>query len=187
MQVKGVARDLIPGDPLCAPSSAVLVESLVTMLRSLHRTKGWTSTVNQQLVARLQQVHGPITRLQSQDGHSLLLTCWLDTWNARFGSMIRVATHLGIQGKVRNFFYQKRQGNSWNCFETVLENVDMVCFISIFYQRLRVLSMLLFADKLVSRNSQGKWKLESNGIYTMSDREPTRWQHNRIYPHPINP
>ena len=22
---------------------------------------------------------------------------------------------------------------------------------------------------------------------TMSDREPTRWQHNRIYPHPINP
>ena len=21
----------------------------------------------------------------------------------------------------------------------------------------------------------------------MSDREPTRWQHNRIYPHPINP
>ena len=23
--------------------------------------------------------------------------------------------------------------------------------------------------------------------YLMSDREPTRWQHNRIYPHPINP
>ena len=23
-------------------------------------------------------------------------------------------------------------------------------------------------------------------IQTMSDREPTRWQHNRIYPHPIN-
>ena len=22
---------------------------------------------------------------------------------------------------------------------------------------------------------------------TMSDRGPTRWQHNRIYPHPINP
>ena len=22
---------------------------------------------------------------------------------------------------------------------------------------------------------------------TMSDREPTRWQHNHIYPHPINP
>ena len=22
---------------------------------------------------------------------------------------------------------------------------------------------------------------------SMSDREPTRWQHNRIYPHPINP
>ena len=22
---------------------------------------------------------------------------------------------------------------------------------------------------------------------TMSDREPTRWQHDRIYPHPINP
>ena len=21
----------------------------------------------------------------------------------------------------------------------------------------------------------------------MSDREPTRWQHNRIYPHPMNP
>ena len=21
----------------------------------------------------------------------------------------------------------------------------------------------------------------------MSDREPTRWEHNRIYPHPINP
>ena len=24
-------------------------------------------------------------------------------------------------------------------------------------------------------------------ISLMSDREPTRWQHNRIYPHPINP
>ena len=24
-------------------------------------------------------------------------------------------------------------------------------------------------------------------INAMSDREPTRWQHNRIYPHPINP
>ena len=24
-------------------------------------------------------------------------------------------------------------------------------------------------------------------IESMSDREPTRWQHNRIYPHPINP
>ena len=23
--------------------------------------------------------------------------------------------------------------------------------------------------------------------FAMSDREPTRWQHNRIYPHPINP
>ena len=22
---------------------------------------------------------------------------------------------------------------------------------------------------------------------SMSDREPTRWQHNRIYPHPISP
>ena len=22
---------------------------------------------------------------------------------------------------------------------------------------------------------------------TMSDRQPTRWQHNRIYPHPISP
>ena len=24
-------------------------------------------------------------------------------------------------------------------------------------------------------------------INVMSDREPTRWQYNRIYPHPINP
>ena len=22
---------------------------------------------------------------------------------------------------------------------------------------------------------------------TMSDREPTRWQHNHVYPHPISP
>ena len=31
-------------------------------------------------------------------------------------------------------------------------------------------------------------KCHSNGHDDgMSDREPTRWQHNRIYPHPINP
>ena len=24
-------------------------------------------------------------------------------------------------------------------------------------------------------------------LYAMSDREPTRWQHNRIYPQPISP
>ena len=26
-----------------------------------------------------------------------------------------------------------------------------------------------------------------NKVTVMSDREPTRWQHNRIYPYPINP
>ena len=32
------------------------------------------------------------------------------------------------------------------------------------------------------RNSEG------NSVFyvAMSDREPTRWQHNRLYPHPIN-
>ena len=32
------------------------------------------------------------------------------------------------------------------------------------------------------------WRLLSKClVISMSDREPTRWQHNRIYPHPINP
>ena len=41
-----------------------------------------------------------------------------------------------------------------------------------------------------SKHTSFKWnddQMLENECISMSDRQPTRWQHNRIYPHPINP
>ncbi|CAH1796720.1 unnamed protein product [Owenia fusiformis] len=56
MQVKGISRDLLPGDPLLAPSSTVMVESFVHLIRSLHRKEEWTSYINTAILERLQNV-----------------------------------------------------------------------------------------------------------------------------------
>ncbi|KAJ8891491.1 hypothetical protein PR048_004019 [Dryococelus australis] len=45
MQVRGTPRDMLPGDPQCAPLPAVLAESYVTLLRKLVNHSGWNKQV----------------------------------------------------------------------------------------------------------------------------------------------
>ena len=45
--MKSAPRDLYPGSPLCAPLPAVLSESLVSLIRTLHCNEEWEDYVNQ--------------------------------------------------------------------------------------------------------------------------------------------
>ena len=64
-----------------------------------------------------------------------------------------------------------------SCFITKLIKGPIVCeFMYSLGNRLIVCPYTL--------DTMNSYKIIFN---VMSDREPTRWQHNRIYPHPINP
>nr|CAD7438539.1 unnamed protein product [Timema bartmani] len=55
MQVRGTPRDMLPGDPHCAPLSAVLAESYVLLLRKLINSPVWNKQVNACLLKRICQ------------------------------------------------------------------------------------------------------------------------------------
>ncbi|XP_034166972.2 probable E3 ubiquitin-protein ligase HERC1 isoform X4 [Pangasianodon hypophthalmus] len=56
LQMRGVPGDVLPGDPLCCPRAAVLLEATVQLLRRLHHTKAWTSHINQYMTQRLELI-----------------------------------------------------------------------------------------------------------------------------------
>ncbi|XP_063233987.1 probable E3 ubiquitin-protein ligase HERC1 isoform X2 [Bacillus rossius redtenbacheri] len=56
MQVRGTPRDMLPGEPQCAPLSAVLAESYIALLRKLFNHSGWSKQVNDCLLERLSQM-----------------------------------------------------------------------------------------------------------------------------------
>jgi hypothetical protein len=45
MQVRGTPRDMLPGDPYCAPLSAVLAEAYISLLRKLSTSDMWSRQV----------------------------------------------------------------------------------------------------------------------------------------------
>ncbi|XP_037084977.1 probable E3 ubiquitin-protein ligase HERC1 [Pollicipes pollicipes] len=56
MQLRGSPRDLLAGEPLCAPAAAVLLEAHVALIRTLHSTPAWTEHVNKCLLRRLSRI-----------------------------------------------------------------------------------------------------------------------------------
>ena len=56
MQVRGAPRNLLPGDPLCAPANIVTIESTISLLRALHRNEVWTPHINSCLLERLRHI-----------------------------------------------------------------------------------------------------------------------------------
>ncbi|XP_077870271.1 putative E3 ubiquitin-protein ligase HERC1 [Saccoglossus kowalevskii] len=56
MQVRGAPRDLLPGDPLCAPLSAVIAEANVALIRLLHRNGNWTQAINKCILERFSSI-----------------------------------------------------------------------------------------------------------------------------------
>ncbi|XP_013415684.1 probable E3 ubiquitin-protein ligase HERC1 isoform X1 [Lingula anatina] len=67
MQVRGAPRDLLPGDPMCAPAMAVIIESTVHLLRVLHLLEGWGSTINLCLLDRLKIIRQLIKMLEKEN------------------------------------------------------------------------------------------------------------------------
>jgi E3 ubiquitin-protein ligase HERC1 len=47
VQVRGAPRDMLPGDPHCAPLAAVLVEAYIFLLRKLSTTDTWSRQVEE--------------------------------------------------------------------------------------------------------------------------------------------
>ncbi|XP_053543730.1 probable E3 ubiquitin-protein ligase HERC1 isoform X7 [Ictalurus punctatus] len=56
LQMRGVPSDLLPGDPLCCPRVAVLLEATVQLLRRLHHTEAWTPHINQYMSRHLELI-----------------------------------------------------------------------------------------------------------------------------------
>uniref|UniRef100_A0A4W3J8I3 HECT-type E3 ubiquitin transferase n=1 Tax=Callorhinchus milii TaxID=7868 RepID=A0A4W3J8I3_CALMI len=61
MQMRGIPRDLMPGEPLCSPLITVLVEATIQLIRKLHSYDSWTSTINQHMLSRLELI-GPAVK-----------------------------------------------------------------------------------------------------------------------------
>ncbi|KAJ8304849.1 hypothetical protein KUTeg_018432 [Tegillarca granosa] len=56
MQVCDGTKDLLPGDPLCAPSTAVMVEANISLIRTLHNTEVWAPYINDKILTQLGKV-----------------------------------------------------------------------------------------------------------------------------------
>ena len=56
MQIQGVQRDLLPGDPVCAPSMTVMSEAFISLLKSLHKNGAWTDVINDKITTQLDKV-----------------------------------------------------------------------------------------------------------------------------------
>ncbi|MGH0184836.1 UNVERIFIED_CONTAM: hypothetical protein FKN15_017450 [Acipenser sinensis] len=56
LQMRGMSRDLLPGDPLCSPRATVLVEAGIQLMRRLHRHDSWTTSINKYMQARLERI-----------------------------------------------------------------------------------------------------------------------------------
>ena len=56
MQIQGVQKDLLPGDPVCAPAMAVMSEAFISLLKSLHKNGAWTEVINDKITTHLDKV-----------------------------------------------------------------------------------------------------------------------------------
>lgn len=61
LQMRGMPNNLFPGEPLCSPRAAVLLESTVQLLRRLHQCDQWASHINQYIHTHL-EIIGPLLK-----------------------------------------------------------------------------------------------------------------------------
>jgi len=64
MHVRGMLESMLPGDPQCSPTAAVVAEALTALIRTLHRSDTWNASVNTVILSRLQHVN-KLTSLMS--------------------------------------------------------------------------------------------------------------------------
>ncbi|XP_060677257.1 probable E3 ubiquitin-protein ligase HERC1 isoform X2 [Hemiscyllium ocellatum] len=56
MQMRGICRDLLPGEPFCSPLSTVLAEATVQLIRKLHIHDNWMPAINHHMLCRLELI-----------------------------------------------------------------------------------------------------------------------------------
>ncbi|XP_067888501.1 probable E3 ubiquitin-protein ligase HERC1 isoform X5 [Heterodontus francisci] len=56
MQIRGISRDLLPGEPFCSPLMTVLAEATVQLIRKLHSYDNWMSAINHHMLCRLELI-----------------------------------------------------------------------------------------------------------------------------------
>ncbi|XP_055489136.1 LOW QUALITY PROTEIN: probable E3 ubiquitin-protein ligase HERC1 [Leucoraja erinacea] len=56
MQMRGMPRDLLPGDPFCSPLTTALSEATVQLIRILHTNDNWMSSINHHMLCRLELI-----------------------------------------------------------------------------------------------------------------------------------
>lgn len=54
--MKGAPRDLLPGDPICAPMRTVLAETTVALVRSLSEYLSWKDVIASAILKGLQEI-----------------------------------------------------------------------------------------------------------------------------------
>ncbi|KAL4617326.1 putative E3 ubiquitin-protein ligase HERC1 [Arapaima gigas] len=53
LHMRGMPRDLLPGEPLCSPRNTVMLEATVKLLRCLYHHDMWAAHINQHMQSRL--------------------------------------------------------------------------------------------------------------------------------------
>ncbi|XP_051890412.1 LOW QUALITY PROTEIN: probable E3 ubiquitin-protein ligase HERC1 [Pristis pectinata] len=56
MQMRGMPRDLLPGEPFCSPLMTALAEATVQLIRKLHGNDNWMSAINHHMLCRLELI-----------------------------------------------------------------------------------------------------------------------------------
>lgn len=57
MHLRESPRELMAGSPVCAPSVAVMAESMISLIRSLHMVPAWSNTISEHMCGQLQTLH----------------------------------------------------------------------------------------------------------------------------------
>jgi len=71
VQIRGMPEALLPGEPHCAAASVVIVESVASLLRTLHANQSWNCVVSSAVVDQLQHVDSLANLLSRQCRNSV--------------------------------------------------------------------------------------------------------------------
>ena len=56
MQICEGNKELLPGDPLCAPVTSAIMEANISMMRRLHQNDVWAGAINRKLIDQLTKI-----------------------------------------------------------------------------------------------------------------------------------
>lgn len=74
MHLRESPRELLPGSPVCAPPVAVMTESVISLIRSLHMVPAWSGAISKHMCNQLEMLHAWTEEMQHMIGSSLLVS-----------------------------------------------------------------------------------------------------------------